>query len=150
MSIEAIARQDVIAVPPTTSVDELVRTMREERIGSVVIEDEEGPVGIVTDRDLVMQALGSNIDIEGMTAQDLMSGDLVTVEMDSGVYELVRTMADESVRRVPVVENGELAGIVTMDDVLVLLSMELQNLATVIRAESPAWETPATELSNNP
>lgn len=146
MTVSEIAREKVATVATDASVDEIVATMADIGVGSVVVVEGDRPVGIVTDRDLVLRVFGADVDPASLTASDVMSGDLVTVTGDEGVYELVRTMAQNGVRRVPVVTDGELAGIVTLDDIIILLSMEIQSVETLIRSESPPFEVPVTQL----
>ncbi len=114
--------------------------MKEENVGSTIIEDDGRPVGIVTDRDLVMEVLEPREDPTEVTAEDIMTETLTTVQADDGVFEATETMYEQSVRRLPVVDSeGSTAGIVTLDDLLVLLTDEMDNLAGVIEAESPPY-----------
>lgn len=146
MTVSDIARDEVATVETDASVGSIIATMADRGVGSVIVLDEEAPVGIVTDRDLVLRAFGTDADPETMTASEVMSGDLVTATGEEGVYELVRMMAQNGVRRIPVVADGDLTGIVTLDDVIILLSMEIQSIETLIRSESPPFEVPVTEL----
>lgn len=122
------------------SAGNLATVMKEENVGSVVIVDESRPVGIVTDRDLVLEVLEPREDPASVTAADVMTETLATVRTDAGVLEATEAMAENAVRRMPVVDGmGALAGIVTLDDLVVLLTTELDNLAGVIEAESPPY-----------
>lgn len=146
MTVEAIARESVVTVEVDDTVDSVVDVMRDRNVGSVVVVDGDRPVGMLTDRDIVVDVLGVDADPETTTAGDVMSGDLITVEAGIGVLDLFRELAEAGVRRVPVVDDGDLIGIVTLDDLLVLLSMELQSVANIIRTESPPYEVSATDL----
>jgi len=122
------------------SAGNLATVMKEENVGSVIIEEDDRPVGIVTDRDLVVEVLEPRADPTTVTAADVMTETPVTVDTDAGVFEAIRQMHEHSVRRMPVTEaDGNLAGIVTLDDLLILLSDELDNLAGVIETESPPY-----------
>lgn len=146
MSIRDIARDEVATTSPEASVAEVVDIMIDRGVGSVVVTDGRRPVGIVTDRDVVVRGYATDADLSQVPVSDVMSEDLVTTESEVGIYELLRLMAENGVRRVPVVNDGELSGIVTLDDVLILLGMELQSVAHLIRAESPPFETPVERL----
>jgi CBS-domain-containing membrane protein len=74
-----------------------------------------------------------------LTAADVMSADPVTVDVDTGVFDLCTEMCNHEVRRMPVVDDETLVGIVTLDDLLVLLTAELGSLVDVIGAESPPY-----------
>jgi CBS domain-containing protein len=140
MPVIDIARTSVVTSGPEASVTEVVRTMREESVGSIVVVEDDDPVGYVTDRDLAMAVLDDSFDADGTPVRAFLDEDPVTIDASAGVYELVELLSERGVRRVPVVEDGELAGIVSLSDVVVLLGMELQHLATAIRVSSPAYE----------
>ncbi|WP_433629377.1 CBS domain-containing protein [Halomicrococcus sp. NG-SE-24] len=140
MTVQDVARAGVVTAPRDKSAGNLATVMKEENVGSTIIEDDGKPVGIVTDRDLVMQVLEPREDPTAVTAEDIMTETLTTVQADDGVFEATETMYEQSVRRLPVVDSeGAIAGIVTLDDLLVLLTDEMDNLASVIEAESPPY-----------
>jgi CBS domain-containing protein len=115
--------------------------METEAVGSVVIVENERPRGIVTDRDLAIEVLARERDFSSLTAADVMTEDVVTVDVESGVFEVIRTMRDSSVRRIPATDaDGHIAGIVTFDDFVILLGRELQQLGDVVEAEIPPYE----------
>ena len=139
MTVYDLARYDVVTADPGTTISELAFQMANERVGSVVVTEGDAVVGIVTDRDIALDVLGTGADPNEYRARDVMSPDPLVVEADAGVMDTVRAMHEASVRRVPVVEDGGLVGIVTMDDLLVLLATELSNLAGIVEAESPPY-----------
>lgn len=140
MPVIDIARTSVVTAGPDASVTEVVRTMREESVGSIVVVEGDSPVGYVTDRDLAMAVLDESFDADGTPVREFLDEDPVTIDASAGVYELVELLSERGVRRVPVVDEDELAGIVSLSDVVVLLGMELKHLATAIRVSSPAYE----------
>lgn len=114
--------------------------MEEAGIGSIVIEEEMQPVGIVTDRDLAVRVDARDRHSSDTAAEEIMTADPVTVPVDAGLLEVTRLMRHRAVRRLPVVnDEGTLVGIITLDDVMQLLVQELDNLARVIEAESPPY-----------
>ena len=134
MTLERLARTDVVTVTVDATIDEVAETMRTHNVGSVVVVDRGNPRGIITDRDLVLYAMD---DGDALTARNIMAEDLFTVDIDSDVFTVINEMHDRTVRRVPVLENGDLVGIVTLDDFVGLLAAELEKLAAIIEAESP-------------
>ena len=135
--VSDLARSDVVTVESTASLDEVARLMRERNVGCVVVEEGGRMAGIVTDRDLAVRGFDTD-DPRRATAADVMTANPATVDGDAGVLELTATMQTEGVRRMPVVdEAGELAGIVTQDDVAQLLVEEASALAGVLEEESP-------------
>ncbi|WEL22382.1 CBS domain-containing protein [Halorhabdus sp. BNX81] len=139
MPVTDLARSDVVTAQPETPVTELAGRMDAEDVGSVVITDDDTPVGIVTDRDLAIRVLGKQRDRTETTAADVMTEDLETIEADAGFYEATNLMSESGVRRLPVIDGAELAGIVTADDLTELIADEEQQLASTIRAQRPAY-----------
>ena len=107
----------VRAVAPTDSVMEAARTIKEQDVGSLPVVEDGRVVGIVTDRDIVVRAVAEGVDPRTATVGDVASGDLVTVEPDEDLDDALKLMAQHRVRRLPVVENGRLVGVVAQADV---------------------------------
>jgi CBS domain-containing protein len=91
--------------------------MREEHIGSLPITEDEQLVGMITDRDIATRVVAEAIDPETTSVGDVYSRDLITVEPDRDLQEALQLMARHQVRRLPVVENGRLVGIVAQADI---------------------------------
>lgn len=150
MAVIDIARKGVVTVELDAALSEVVRTMRSEQVGSVIVVSDGEPVGLVSDRDLALEVLDGDGASESTSVRAILDDeDLVTVPADDGVYDLVDLMSNRGVRRLPVVEDGDLVGIVSLSDVVVLLGMELQHVANTIRAVSPAYERLATDRSRD-
>ena len=105
-------------VAPETLVSEAARLMKSEDVGSLPILDGEKLIGIVTDRDIVLQAVAEEKDPRGMPVREVASQDLVTVGQDEDLSEALNRMASNQIRRIPVVdEDDRLVGIVSQADV---------------------------------
>jgi len=139
MPIEDLARSEAVTADPETSVTDLAATMHEENVGSIVITDDQTPIGIVTDRDLTVRVLGNAVDPTEQTAEDVMTTDLCTAEPGAGFYEAANLMAEHGIRRLPICEGDTLVGIITADDVTELLADEQQHLGDIIRAQRPEY-----------
>jgi len=137
-TIDGIVETDVVTVEPDTSISEVVGRMSAENVGSVVITEGQTPVGIITDRSLAL-ALEASPDLSEVTANDFRTSNLITGTLDMSVFDVIARMEDESIRRLPIVEDGELAGIVTLDDVMVMLNAEMANVTSVIQSQSPRF-----------
>lgn len=146
MPVIDIARQNVVTAAPDTPVADIVRTMHREAVGSVVIVHGGEPRGLVQDRDLARSVLDAEFDAEQTPIEELLTGDVETIDANEGVYDLVELLSEKGLRRIPVVEDGKLVGIISLSDVVVLLGMELQHVATAIRSASPAYEQSAADL----
>lgn len=124
----------------TTSVDDAARLMRDKHVGCLVVVDEmDGRrivVGVLTDRDIVTAVVAQGIDAASLNVDDVMTTDLVTAREDDSLIDLMRSMRRKGVRRVPVVGGqDELIGVVTLDDVLGVLSEELSLLVGTVDSE---------------
>ena len=140
MAIGEICNREVVVVTRETSVTEAAQLMRQHHVGDVVVVMEEGgqrtPMGILTDRDIVVEAVAAGLDPAALTVGEIMAPDLATVQENTGVFEAIRYMRDKGVRRMPVVgERGDLIGILALDDLLDLLAEELGALARLIARE---------------
>ena len=140
MPIGEICNRDVIIAKRDITVLDAARLMRQHHVGNVVIVEDRGsvrvPVGIVTDRDLVVEIMAPELDQTAITVGDIMAPGLVTVKENTGVFEAIQYMRTKGVRRLPVVyESGGLVGILTLDDLLELLAEELLSLAKLVRQE---------------
>ncbi len=146
MAIGEICNREVVIVPRGCTILEAAQLMRQHHVGDLVVVEERGrirvPVGIVTDRDLVVEIMAPAIDQTVITVGDIMTAELVSVRENTGVSETIEYMRAKAVRRVPVVgENGGLVGIVALDDLLELLAEELLALAKLVRNEQKKEKT---------
>jgi len=124
----------VAVVEPETAALIVAQLMRRHHIGALVVVDAQEksrPVGIVTDRDLVLELMAEGLDPAVFTAGDIMSVDLVLASPDMDAVDAVQLMKTHRLRRLVIVdEAARLVGIVTMEDVLGLLTRELADLAS--------------------
>ena len=135
--VEEVARSEVVTVEPDDTVAEIVLKMADEDVGSVVVVDDDQPTGIVTDRKIAL-ALGEATDVTDMTADELATGNLVIGRTDMTVFDAAELLRDEGIRRLPLVdEDGQLEGIVTLDDILVLLASKFGVAAEIIEMQAP-------------
>lgn len=139
MTISQMARTEVVTVTPDTVATEVSEVLEEENVGSVVVVEGDEPVGIITDRDLALQVVGEDVLADEVTAAELMSEDLFTVQDDEIIYDVLAAMDEAGVRRVPVLDGDELVGIVTLDDFLVLLTSELDHVSGVVQSGVPEY-----------
>jgi len=140
MPIGEICNREVIIVQRDESVLQAAKLMRQHHVGDVVVVEDRGgrrvPVGIVTDRDLVVEIIAPELDSTVITVGDITAMELATVKENNGVFEAIQYMRSKGVRRLPVVDDGGgLVGIVTLDDLLGLLADELGALARLVDRE---------------
>ena len=136
MLIGDICTREVVQCDRTTSASDVAQLMRHSHVGDVVVVDQPNgkkvAIGIVTDRDLVVQVMAAERDPLTTTAGDIMGPDLVTVGERNTIHETAELMRLKGVRRIPVVdEDGGLLGIVALDDLLTEIGEELALLGKV-------------------
>lgn len=128
---------DVASVRENTPAWEIADEMDAQSTGSVVVVDGDGqPVGIVTDRDLLVRVVAPGRDDEKTTAADVMSRDLVTCRSEETLSEAAARMRERRVRRMPVLKDGRMIGIVALDDVVAALNSSLWNVTDAVRIET--------------
>lgn len=137
MPINECCNIGVVCCEATASLPEVAELMRKHHVGDVVVVEQRGgdriPLGIVTDRDIVIETLSLQLDAKVFTAGDIMAEPLVTVREDEGFMETMRLMRHNKIRRLPVVtQTGTLYGIVTADDIINLLTAELSLMSAAI------------------
>jgi len=140
MPISEFCNRDVVFATRKMSIPEAAQLMRQFHVGDLVVVDElDGkrmPVGMVTDRDMVIQIISKSLDFNEFSVGDIMSPQLVSVQEKEGVFETIRLMRAKGIRRIPVVnQEGGLEGIVSAEDILDLLAEEMTELAKVAPRE---------------
>lgn len=142
MPVGELCNREVVFATKTTTIVEAAQLMRRYHVGDLVVVDEVNckriPVGIVTDRDIVIEIIAKSQPFQDCTVDKLINSELVSVPESAGVIETIRLMRAHGIRRIPVINNdGALVGILSADDLLDLLAEELSELAKV----SPRQQT---------
>jgi CBS domain-containing protein len=140
MPIGEVCIRDVLVAKRETTIREAAQLMRQHHVGDLVVVDalngRRNPIGIVTDRDIVISVVATALDPTVFTLGDLVIQALITAKEDSGIAESIQRMRFNGVRRMPIVDKeGGLVGIVTVDDLVRLLSQELSDLSSVVSHE---------------
>ncbi len=135
--LQDMLNRDVITISPTAPVSEAAYLMMREEIGSLVVVDNQMfPVGIVTDRDLVVYAVAEGKNPDDAIVEEVMTKDVVYVEEETNVLDILSTMSEYSIRRMPVTKDGRLTGIISVDDLIVVIATELVDLAMAVSSKS--------------
>jgi len=135
MSLERFCRKPVVTVLPNQTVHDVALKMRGHHVGAVVVVEEDRPVGIVTDRDIVLRVILEARDPETTPVRHIMSRDLALVRDDEKIDDAVRSIREAGVRRLPIVDaKGKVVGMVTLDDLVVLIAGELSVAAGAVQA----------------
>ncbi|MCC9608334.1 CBS domain-containing protein [Blastopirellula sp. JC732] len=139
MSVGRICVREVDVISPDESAQAAAQRMNSRKVGTLVVVDSRGlPIGIVTDRDLTVRVLAAGKDGATTPISEVFRGPLKTVHEDTSVEETIRAMRAGPYRRLPVVgDRGELVGLVSLDDVLELVSEELASIGWLLEDEEP-------------
>ena len=138
MPLRNIVKKELISCTPTTSVTDVAKLMKKREVGAVLVIEESRPVGIVTDRDLVIRCLAESKRASSLTAEDVMSGAVETVSDEEGIYDVVQKMRKGCIRRVVVVNDlGEATGLLSFDDVFELIADEMGAMKEVVQPREP-------------
>ena len=131
MSLERFTRRELVTIAPDRPAEEAARLMRGKHVGAVIVVEEGKPVGIVTDRDLVVRLLADFAP--NTTVRAVMTRDLVVARIDDAIDYAFYTMRQHGVRRLPIVnDEGALVGLVAVDDLLVLLGGEVSSIVEAV------------------
>lgn len=136
MTVGKFCNREVIIADKNSSIVEIAKLMRKHHVGDVVLVNDKGgratPIGILTDRDIVIELIACDVPLDSVSAGDVMSYELVTAREEDSIWDTLQRMRAKGIRRVPVVnDKNELEGILSADDLLELFAEELNLLAKV-------------------
>jgi len=142
MNISSLCHRDAVTVSPSDEVLTAARVMREQHVGYLVVVAQGGdphrkrPVGVLTDRDIVVTVVARQVDPASLRVGDVMTQTPVQLSTADSLEIAVRKMRRIGVRRMPLVDaDGELVGVISLDEVLDWLAAQLLNLAGTIQHE---------------
>jgi len=140
MIVGDLCSRDVVAIAAATGLVEAAQTMRSRHVGFLVVTADGAaggsPVGVLTDRDVVVEVVSKGIDPRSLTARDVMSGDPLVIGMEARPEHALKQMRIFGVRRTPVTDaQGHLVGVLALDDLLEWLAGTLADAAGVVRRE---------------
>ena len=140
MFVGEMCNRQVIICGPDDSIQTASELMRDNHVGDVIVVDhKEGkhfPIGILTDRDIVIEVLAEGVSMNDIAVKDVMSGNLICVKEDDFIIETIAKMRDKGIRRIPVVNReGSLEGILAVDDTIELVAELLSDLVNLFKRE---------------
>jgi uncharacterized protein (DUF2267 family) len=135
MSLQSYQWPRLVILKPSTPVLEAARALDTNQVGAVIVQHEGRVAGIVTDRDLAIRVVGQGLDGRDTTVGSVMTRDVVTLPPDASRTDALRLMQDRRIRRIPLVKDGAVVGVVTLDDLIADESASLESFADVLRAQ---------------
>ncbi len=148
--------KDVMSSPVVTTNEEapsnrVASLMEENSLGCVIVTNKEGkPIGIITERDLVLRVLSKNRKPDEATAKDIMTAPLVTIEPDATITDAARRMSRLDIRRLGVIYKGELVGIVSSKDILNVMPELIEIMQEKSRIEGSGSTETEVEVEATP
>ena len=135
MSLERFCRKPVVTILPHQTVQDAAVQMRDQHVGAVVVMEKDRAVGILTDRDIALRTVAEGRDPRTTPVGEVMSRSLTVLRSDEKIDDAITSIRTAGVRRVPIVdEGGKPIGMVTLDDLVVLMAGELSTAAGAVRA----------------
>lgn len=140
MSAGRICNRSVVVASPEESAREGARRMAKHNVGTLVVVDSENrPIGILTDRDITVRCVAADLDPDASLIADVMTAPVETVREATAIEDALAMMAGTAARRMPVVDEDDLlVGILALDDVLELLIEETETIGRLLSRYQPA------------
>ncbi|GAB6075475.1 CBS domain-containing protein [Desulfurobacterium crinifex] len=133
MPVKDLIQRKVVTIEPDDTVMLAAQRMKDKMVGSLVVLDGDKPAGIITDRDIAIRVVGAGKD-PTTPVREVMTRDPITIRDDASFFDLTKAFREAAVRRLIVVDkDGKLVGLISIDDILELLTTEFANLIVAIR-----------------
>ncbi len=131
MTVRQFMNKNIVSLQGPATLREAALKMNEKKIGSIIIEEGMKIKGILTDRDIALAVAAEKKDAGSTCVCDIMGQDPITVDADAGLDSALRIMNRANVRRLPVLENGKLAGVISSADVAIAMKEELNQFMEI-------------------
>lgn len=119
MKVRDIMTSQIEVADQATSLVQVAEMMKRENVGAIPVCNQNELQGILTDRDIVIQAVAQGKDLNSLKASDIMSNSPVSIGPEADIHEAARLMSQKQIRRLPVVENGKLVGMLSLGDLAI-------------------------------
>lgn len=119
--IQDIMTRALITINPSTTALQIAKMMEQGGIGAIIVQDNDNPVGIVTDRDFATKIAANNLPLD-TPAETIMSSPLITINHNEPISAAAETMTSKKIRKIAVTENGKITGIITSTDLVTQLT----------------------------
>ena len=133
--LKQLAIKPVITAPARMTIAEAARAMKQKNVGALIVVNAGRPLGVLTDRDIVVDVVAAGKDPDAVRVEDVMRKKPATLREDLGLMDAARVFAKTGVRRLPVVDKaGRVSGIVALDDLMMLFGNEMGLVAGALAA----------------
>ena len=107
-----------VSIDSDITLTECAKIMSDKHVGAVVVKDDGSSIGILAEQDIVREAVAKGMDVNKEKVKDVMETKLITMSPDADIYDALIKMRDNNIRHLPVVENDEMVGLLTIKDIL--------------------------------
>lgn len=138
MTLGKICRREVITITKIATILAAANLMKRYNIGDLIVVDEytNAPLGILTDRDIVIEIIADKLDPMSVTVGDIMNTDLLLLKDYEDRQTALEMMSAKGVRRAPIInDNNSVVGIITIDDLIIMISEEVNSISKIIRKQ---------------
>ena len=151
MLVKDVMSSPVITTEEDASSNKVARLLDENKVGAVVVTSKQGkPLGIITERDLVVRVLAKNLEPDAAKAKDIMTSPLVTIEPEATISEAARKMSSLDIRRLGVLYKGNLEGLISSKDILSVMPELIEIIQERSRIEGAEGSEEAEEAEEAP
>jgi CBS domain-containing protein len=138
MKVKDIMTKNVAYINPDSTIVEAAQLMQKHNVGSIPVCDKSGVIGIVTDRDIIVRNIAHGKNPQSTPVRDVMTGQITTASPDMEVEDVTRMMSERKIRRVPVVENNMIVGMVSLGDIAADNRFDFEASAALSEISKPA------------
>ena len=117
LKAQELMTTEVVSVDKKTPIRDAAMKMAESDVGSVVVNDKDKLVGIITDRDITIRGVAENSDLNKITCEDVMSTNVITATSNTDMEEVIDLMSENQIKRVPIVDNNSVVGMISLRDI---------------------------------
>ncbi|MCS7105709.1 MAG: CBS domain-containing protein [Candidatus Aenigmarchaeota archaeon] len=140
MLIKDVMNRNVIATKPETSVREAAKIMSKYHIGSLIVLEDEKIAGIITEGDILKKVIVEGKDLDETKVRDIMTEKVITISPDKTIDDAVKIMTEKKIKKLPVVDNDKLIGIITASDIMVVEPKLIEAIASLISLKIPGYQ----------
>lgn len=142
MTVEELMIRNVYTVHPDTRVEEAVKTMNTNEIGCLVVKEKEHPIGIITERDLLKRVLEQGKPPKTIKVGEIMSKPIIYGSPRMELEDAARLMFTNKVKKLPIIQNGELVGLITLTDLARTSHLDQKMMHVISELRESGWLPP--------
>ena len=132
MQVKDAMNPKVISASKDISIKEAARTLTKHEIGSLIIVEDEKIVGVITESDIIRKVVATGLDPSVTLVEEMMTKDVITIDADAELNDACQTMVDHKIKRLPVLDGGQLVGIITTTDIISVEPKLMEELGKIM------------------